>query len=123
MYHIFCIHSSIEVHLGFSHLLAIINKAAMNIVEHVSLLHVGTFSGYMPRSGISGSSGSTMSSLLRNGQTDFQSGCTSLQSHQQWRSVPFSPCPHQHLLLPEFFILPILTGVKLFLRVVLICIQ
>jgi hypothetical protein len=27
----------------------------MNIVEHVSLLHVGASSGYMPRSGIAGS--------------------------------------------------------------------
>jgi hypothetical protein len=36
MYHIFCIHSSVEGHLDSSQLLAIINKAAMNIVEHVS---------------------------------------------------------------------------------------
>jgi hypothetical protein len=36
MYHIFCIHSSVEGHLGSFQLLAIINKAAMNIVEHVS---------------------------------------------------------------------------------------
>jgi hypothetical protein len=52
MYHIFCIHSSIEGHLGSFQLLAIINKAAMNIVEHVSLLHVRASSGYMPRRGI-----------------------------------------------------------------------
>jgi hypothetical protein len=32
----------------------------MNIVEHVSFLPVGTSSGYMPRRGIAGSSGSTM---------------------------------------------------------------
>jgi hypothetical protein len=75
----------------------------MNVVEHVSLLHVRASSGYMPRSGIAGSSGSTMSSFLRKCHTDFQSGCTSLQSHQQWRSVPFSPHPCQHLLSPEFF--------------------
>jgi hypothetical protein len=78
----------------------------------VSLLHVGASSGYMPRSGIAGSSGSTMSNFLRNRQTDFQSGCTSLQSYQQWRSVPLSPHPHQHLLSPEFLILAILTGVR-----------
>jgi hypothetical protein len=52
----------------------------MNIVEHVSLLNVGASSGYMPRSGIAGSSGSTMSNFLRNHQTDFQSGFSSLQS-------------------------------------------
>ena len=122
MYHIFCIHSSVEGHLGSFQLLAIINKAAMNRVEHVSLLHVGVFYGYIPRSGITGSSGSTMSNFLRNRQTDFQSGCTSLQSHQQWRSGSLSLHPHHHLLSPEFLILAILTGVRWNLRVVLICI-
>ena len=88
MYHIIFSHSSVEGHQGSFQLLAIINKAAMNIAEeHVSLLQVGISSAYMPRSGIAGS---TMSNFLRNCQTDFQSGCTSLQSHQQWRSVPFS---------------------------------
>jgi hypothetical protein len=95
----------------------------MNIVEYVSLLPVGTFSGYMPRRGIAGSSDSTMSSFLRNRQTDFQSGCTSLQSHQQWRSVLLSPHPHQHLLSPEFLILAVLTGVRWNLRIVLICVS
>jgi hypothetical protein len=47
MYYIFCIHSSVEGHLGSFQLLAFINRAAMNIVEHVSLLPVGTSSGYM----------------------------------------------------------------------------
>jgi hypothetical protein len=49
----------------------------------VFFLPVGTSSGDMPRRGIDGSSGSTMSNSLRNRQTDFQSGYTSLQSHQQ----------------------------------------
>ena len=95
----------------------------MNIVEHVSLLYVGEYSGYIPRNGIAGSSGSTMSSFLRSLQTDFLSGCTSLQSHQQWRSVPIYPHPHHHLLSPEFLILAILTGGRWNLRIVLICIS
>ena len=56
----FLYHSSVEGHLGSFQLLAIIiNKAALHIVEHVFLLPVGTSSGYMPRRGIAGSSGST----------------------------------------------------------------
>jgi hypothetical protein len=123
MYHIFCIHSSAEGHLSSFQLLAIINMAAMNIVEHASLLPVRTSSGYIPRRGIAISTGITMSSFLRNSQTVFQSDCTSLQSHQQWRIVSLSPHPHQHLLSPEFLILAILTIVRWNLRVVLICIS
>ena len=122
MYHIFCIHSVVEGHLGSFQLLSIINKAAINLVEHVSL-YVGTSLRYMPRSGIAGSSGSTMSSFLRNHQTDFHSGCTSLQPYQQWRNVSLSPHPHQHLLSPEFLILAILTGVRWNLRDVMIFIS
>ena len=95
----------------------------MNTVVHVSLLNVGVSLGSMPRKRIIGSSISTMSNFLRNCQTDFQSGCTSLQPHQQWRSVPLSPHPCQHLLSPEFFILAFVTGVMWNLRVVLIYIS
>jgi hypothetical protein len=93
----------------------------MNIVEDVSLLHVGASSG--PRSGIAGSTGSTMSNFLRKCQTDFQRGCISLHSHKQGRSVPLSQYPCQHVLSPEFLILAILTGVRWNLRVLLICIS
>ena len=31
MYHIFFIHSSIDGHLGFFHILAIVNRAAVNV--------------------------------------------------------------------------------------------
>ena len=95
----------------------------MNIVEHVSLMHAREYSGYMPRRGIAGFCRSVMPRFLRNHQTDFQSGCSILQSHQQWKTVPLSPHPCQQLLSPEFLTLPIMTGVRWNLRVVLICIS
>ena len=66
----------------------------------------------MPRRDIAVSSGRTISNFLGN-LIDFQSGCTSLQSHQQVGSVPLSPYPCQHLLSLEFLILAILIGVVL----------
>ena len=123
MNHIFSMHFSAEGRLGCFPFLAIMKKAAMNIVEHMSLWCRGSSFGYMPRSGIAGSSGITISNFLRNCQIDFQSSCTSLQSHQQWRSVPPSPHPHQDLLSLEFLILATLIGVRWNLRVILICIS
>ena len=94
MNHILCIHSSVEGYLDCFQLLAVTNKATMNVVEDMSLWYGGVLFGYMPKSGIAGSSGRTISSFLRNLQIGFQSGSTSLQSLQQWRSVPLSPHSH-----------------------------
>ena len=77
----------------------------------------------MPRSGIIGSNGGSIPIFLRNLHTDLQSGCTSLQSHQQGMSVPVSPYPCQHLLLLVLLIIAILTRVRRNLWVVLICIS
>jgi hypothetical protein len=63
MNHIFCIHSSVVGHLGCFQLLAITNKVAMNIVEHVPLCHGGASFGYIPKSDIAGSSGRSISNF------------------------------------------------------------
>ena len=64
------------------------------------------------KSVISGSSSWSIFNFLRSIQVDFQTGCNSLQSPQEWKSVPLSPHLHQHVLSPEVLILVILIGVR-----------
>jgi hypothetical protein len=62
----------------------------MNIVHQMPLWHSGE--------------SRSICNFMKNLQIEFQSNCTSLQSHRQWRNVLLSPHPLQLLLSLEVFI-------------------
>jgi len=81
------------------------------------------FPGICPGGRTSGSIGSSIFSL-RNFHTVLCSGSRNVDWYKRWRRVSFSPYPLQHFLFVDFFfMMAILTGVRWYFTVVLICIS
>ena len=72
---------------------------------------------------IARSYGTSLFSVFRNLHTVFCNCHTNLHSHPHYRKVPSSPHPFQYLLSINFLMMHILTNVRRYLTVVLICIS
>ena len=101
MYHIF-IHSSVDGYLGRFNVLAIVNGIAMNIAVYVSF-QIIVLSGYMPRSEMAGSYGSSIFSLLKTLRIVFLNDYTNFHFHQQCRRVTFFSTPSPAFAILNFF--------------------
>ena len=109
IYHNFFIHSSVDGHLGCFHILAIVNSAAMDNAIHVSL-SILVFSGYMPRSGISGSYGGFIPSFLRHLLNHLPYWVYQFTFPPTVQETSLSPHLFQHLLFVDFLMRAIVTG-------------
>ena len=112
--------SSLSFHLLMDtlscfHVLAIVSNTARNTGVQISFqISVFLFFGYVPKSRIAGSYGSCIFSFLKNLHIIFHSSCTNLHLQQ---------CISPHLLFMTFLLIVILTRVRWYLTVVLICIS
>ena len=77
----------------------------------------------MHSSGIAESYDDFIPRFLSSLHTIFHSGCVNLDSHQQWKRDPISPHPFQYSLFADFLMMAILTSVRWYLMIVLICIS
>ena len=110
------------IYVGCYHVLTVLNSAAMNTGVHVSFL-ILVSSGYMPSGGVCWVIRQFIPSFWRYLHVALHSGWIRLLSYKQCKWIFFSPHSLQQLLFADFLMMAILTGVRWYLIVVLICIS
>ena len=115
LYYILFIHLSLVGHLGWFHVLAVVNGAAVNTGVHVLWVYVQEWDY--------GSCGSFIFSFLENLHTVLHSGCFNLYSHQHVRGLPSLHALSSIYCLYIFLMMAILISVRWYLIVVLISIS
>ena len=119
MYHNFFIQSSVDGHLGYFHVLAIVNSAAINNGIHVSF-SILLSSGYMPRSGTGGSNGSSIFNFLKETSILFSIWLYQFTFPPTVQEGSLFCAPSPVFIVCRFLVMAILTGVRWYFIVVLI---
>ena len=111
MYHIF-IHSSVGWTFRLLPCLGYCKQCCKKTLRYMYPFRPCFPPDIYPGMGLQGHMVALFLVFLRSLHTVFHSGCTNLHSHQQCRTIVFSPHPLQHLLFVDFFMMAVLAALR-----------